>query len=219
MSTDRRRAPRGDGLFVVGLIGRAGSGKSTVARALTRDGGERIEADTIGHEVTDRDPDVRAALVAEYGADVYRADGTLDRPRVAARVFADPAARARLDRLVHPRIVARIEERLAALRGAGFAGVVVVDAALMLDWGLERSCDAVIAVAAPESAQIARLQAQRGWTEREARSRLDVQREQDAFRAAADLTLENAGSIEALERDARAALLRLRARPEGADAC
>jgi dephospho-CoA kinase len=213
MSTpDRpRRAPAGDGLFIVGLVGRAGSGKTTAARAIVADGGAVIEADPIGHEVTDRDPDVRAALIAEYGPEAYRADGTLDRGRIAARVFSDPEARARLDRLTHPRILARIWERLNQLRLSGHRGVVLVDAALILDWGLERSCDAILAVVAPEGEQVARLMATRGWTEEQARARLQVQRSNEAFAAAADLTLDNGGTREALERAARAAVVRLMA--------
>ena len=214
MSTDprARRAPAGDGLLIVGLVGRAGSGKSTVARALAADGAVVIEADRIGHEVTDRDPEVRRALAAEYGEAVYLADGSLDRRRVAARVFADPAARARLDRLVHPRILSRIRERIEALRVAGFRDVVLIDAALMLEWGLERECDAVIAVTAPEEQQVARLMRARGWSEAEVRARLAAQRGNESFAAAADVALENRGEIEELERAARAAVATLRAR-------
>ena len=210
-----RRAQSADGLFIVGLVGRAGSGKSTVAQALAADGARVIEADGLGHAVTDGDPEVRAALSAEYGADVYRPDGTLDRARVAATVFADRAARERLDRLTHPRIVARIRTEVVRLRAAGFRGVVVVDAALMLDWGLERDCDAVLAVVAPESEQIARLAASRGWTEAQARARLAAQRTNEAFAAAADRVLDNRGSREALTQDARAAIAALRAARQG----
>jgi dephospho-CoA kinase len=211
MSTRVRRGPAGDGLFIVGLVGRAGSGKSVAANALAADGATVIEADLVGHEVTDLDPDVRAALAREYGDDVYRPDGRLDRERVAARVFGDPAARARLDRLVHPRLVARLEERLEGLRARGTRGVVVLDAALLLEWGLERACDAVIAVTAPQAEQVARLVRGRGWTEAETRSRLLAQRTDEAFRAAADMTLDNTGSIEDLARGARAAVAALRA--------
>ena len=159
MSTERarpRRAHTGDGLFILGLVGRAGSGKSTVARAIAADGGAVIDADRLGHDVTLHDPEVRAALTAEYGADVYGPDGSLDRRRVAARVFSDPAARARLDALVHPRIMERAWEAMNQLRLAGHRGVVVLDAALLLTWGMERSCDAVLAVTAPESEQVGR---------------------------------------------------------------
>jgi len=212
MSTERpRRGAAGDGLFILGLVGRAGSGKSTVARALARDGAAVIEADRIGHEVTDGDPEVREALVAEYGPDVYRADGALDRGKVAARVFSDAAARARLDQLVHPRILARVWEGLNQLRVAGHRGVVVVDAALMLDWGLERSCDAVLAVVAPEPMQLERLMRSRGWSEDQARARLAVQRTNEAFAAEADLVIDNRGGVAELEQAARAAVVRLRA--------
>jgi len=210
MSTSRRRAA-GDGLFIVGLIGRAGSGKTTVARALAKDGAHVIDADREGHEVTDRDPAVRAGLIAEYGPAVYRADGTLDRAQVAARVFRDPDARARLDRLVHPRIVEKIRADLERLRQQGFRGVVVVEAALMLRWGFERECDAVIAVVAPEAEQVARLARGRGWSEAEARARLMAQDTNEELSAGADVTLDNRGTTEALVRSARAAVNRLRA--------
>jgi dephospho-CoA kinase len=214
MSTERphpRRAHAGDGLFILGLVGRAGSGKSTVARAIAADGGAVIDADEIGHQVTDQDPEVRVALVAEYGADVYQEDGTLDRRRVSAKVFTDPQARARLDALVHPRILQRAWEALNQLRLAGHRGVVVLDSALLLQWGMERSCDAVLAVTAPEAEQVARLIASRGWSESHARSVLAVQRPADRFREAADLTIENTGGVAELERAARAAVVRLMA--------
>jgi dephospho-CoA kinase len=210
MSIERRRAA-GDGLFIVGLIGRAGSGKTTVARTLEQDGAHAIDADRVGHEVTDRDPVVRAGLVAEYGPAVYRADGTLDRAQVAARVFRDADARARLDRLVHPRIVEKIRADLGTLRQQGFRGVVVVEAALMLRWGFERECDAVIAVVAPEDEQVARLQRGRGWSEAEARARLAAQDPREVLSAAADVTLDNHGSADALAVAARDAVSRLRA--------
>jgi dephospho-CoA kinase len=153
---------------------------------------------------------VRDALSTEYGDNIYRADGTLDRPRVAAIVFSDRAARERLDRLVHPRILARIASSLDELRRSRFRGTVVVDAALMLDWGLERGCDAVLAVVAPPAVQVERLVRSRGWTEAEARARLAAQRDNETFRAAADKTLVNDGTVEGLA--ARAAWTRLRSR-------
>ncbi len=225
MSTERARRPRADdGLTIVGLVGRAGSGKSSVARVLAADGAVVLAADALGHAVTDGEPEVRAALAAEYGADVYRADGALDRAKVAAKVFADPAARARLDALVHPRIVRRLRAELDRLRAGGWRGVVVVDAALMLDWGFERECDAVLAVTAAEADRVARQTRARGWSEDETRARLAAQRTDDAFAAAADETIDNRGSEADLARAARAALARIVARRqrderEGAGTC
>jgi dephospho-CoA kinase len=203
MSTSARRPPAQDGLYIVGLVGRTGSGKSTVAQIFAERGAAVLEGDAIGHEVTDHDPEVRSALIAEYGPGIYRPDGALDRGAVAARVFGDREARARLDRLVHPRLVDRIRARLDRLRADGYRGLVVLDAALLLEWGLERWCDLVIAVTAPERDQIERLMRARGWNEDEARRRLSVQRSDAEFAAAADATIENAGSFPDLERAAR----------------
>jgi len=157
---------------------------------------------------------VRAALATEYGADVYGPAG-LDRARVAAVVFRDAAARDRLNRLVHPRIVARIHRELDALRARGFRGTVVVDAALLLDWGFERECDAVLAVDAPRDSQVARLVAARGWTPADVARRLDAQRPPEWFAARADVTLVNDGTPERMERAALEAVDRLRAAQKG----
>ena len=209
MRTSARRGPVDDGLFIIGLVGQAGSGKSTVARALERDGAVVIDADQLGRDIVNGDPEVRAALAAEYGPDVYGASG-LDRQRVAAVVFRDPEARERLNRLVHPRIVDRVREQLDALRRRGYHGVVVVDAALLLDWGFERECDWLVAVVAPRAAQLERLRAQRGWSAEEASLRLDVQQPAAVLAAAADVTLDNTGRPEDLEVAAREALRRAR---------
>jgi dephospho-CoA kinase len=200
---------------VLGLVGPAGAGKSTVARALERDGARVLDADRIGREIAERDPEVRAALSAEYGAAVYRADGSLDRGAVAARVFTDPAALARLNRLVHPRIVARLREGIAAAAREGFDGTLVVDAALLLDWGFERECDAVLAVIAPEALQVERLVAARGWTEEQARQRLANARDAEGFRAPADAVVVNDGSEAAAVAAARAVVAELAERRRG----
>ena len=199
-----RRARGADPLWIVGLVGRAGSGKSTVASAFRERGFPVLDADRIGHEVTDGDPTVRAALAAEYGPDVYREDGALDRARVAAKVFADPSARARLDALVHPRILAILRARIAALRDGGHRGPVIVDAALLLKWGFERECDLVIAVEAPEAELLARLARSRGWSAEAARARLAAQPAPELLAAAADVVLVNGGT----ERDLVDAALR-----------
>ena len=206
MSTRVRRPDAGDGVFILGLVGRAGSGKSTVANALVADGARLLEADRLGHEITDGDPEVRAALVAEYGPAIYLADGTLDRPRE------------RLNQLVHPRIVARVRDAIVRLITQGWQGVVIVDAALMLDWHLERACDAVLAVIASEAEQVERLTRARGWSADEARARLAAQRTNEEYARAADAVVENHGTAEALAGAARAAVRGLRAARAGARA-
>jgi dephospho-CoA kinase len=177
-----------------------------------------LDADRLGHEITDTDPEVRAALAAEYGADVYRADGSLDRARVAARVFADPLALARLNQLVHPRILHRLREAIRDAERDDFHGIVVVDAALLLDWGFERECDAVLAVVASPELQRARVMAARGWSREQADQRLARARSNQSFAALADVTIVNDRDEAEATAAARAAVARLRARRERAGA-
>jgi dephospho-CoA kinase len=177
---------------VVGLVGPAGSGKSTLARALEGPKTLLLDADRMGHQIANHNPEVRAALIAEYGPAVYRRDGGLDRAHVAARVFSDPAALARLNALMHPRIV---EWLLASIGNTGyFQGTVLVDAALLLDWGFEKECHAVIAVTAPRQLQLERLRKSRGWDDAEVARRLAVARSNAEFEAAADKVVENDAS-------------------------
>ena len=187
-----RRAPVA-GPFVLALVGPAGAGKSTIARAFAERGARIVDGDRLGHEVTDHDPEVRAALIAEYGPDIYTSAGPLDRRRVAERVFADPAALARLNALVHPRILTRFREAIAAAHAPGGPDLVVIDAALLLDWAFETECDAVLAVLAPEPQRVARLVATRGWSEAEARRRLAAARSAESFAAHADAVVMNEG--------------------------
>jgi len=209
VSRARRTRPVGAAPFVVGIVGPAGSGKSTLARSLAGPRTRVLDADRFGHEITDGDPRVRAALSAEYGDSVYRADGTLDRARVGAHVFSDPAALARLNALVHPRIVERLRAGIATAAGLD---TVVVDAALLLDWGFERECDAIVAVVAPRAQQIARLRRARGWSEDEAVRRLSTARSNDAFEALADDVVVNDADEAAAVRAIHDAVGRLRAR-------
>jgi dephospho-CoA kinase len=176
---------------VLGLVGPAGAGKSTVARAFAAQGARVVDADRLGHEVTQHDAEVRAALIAEYGETVYRSDGTLDRAQVAERVFRDPAALQRLNQLVHPRILTCLRGAITEAESEGYTGALVFDAALLLDWGFEAECDAVLAVLAPREQQIARLTRTRGWTADEAARRLSAARSDDSFRALADHVVMN----------------------------
>jgi dephospho-CoA kinase len=172
-----RRAHRA-GPFVLGLVGPAGAGKSTVARGFL----------ALGARIVDGD-----ALIAEYGEHVYRSDGTLDRAQVAAKVFRDPAALERLNQLVHPRILAQLRAAITNAEATRSHAALVLDAALLLDWGFERECDAVLAVLAPRSQQITRLVATRGWHAEEAERRLQAARTDDSFRSLADHVLMNDG--------------------------
>ncbi len=180
----------------VGLTGGIGSGKSTVARRLAALGATVIDADVLAREVVAPGTDGLAEVVAAFGPDVLGPDGALDRPALAAVVFADPSARARLNAVVHPRVRDRTEE----LVGAAEPGTVVVqDIPLLVETRSPAEFDLVVVVHAGVATRVRRLTGSRGMSADDARARIAAQADDDARRAAADVWLDNDGPPEAVE--------------------
>jgi dephospho-CoA kinase len=191
----------GGAVFLVGLTGGIGSGKSTVARRFAARGWPVVDADEVAREIVEPGEPTLADLAARFGAEVLREDGSLDRPALARVAFADDAARADLDRLTHPRIAARIAERLAIL-GAEQADdgslIAVVDHPLLIETGQAGRFDAVVVVLAPEEVRVARL-TDRGLDEADARARMRAQTDDDRRRAVATHVIDNDGELADLE--------------------
>jgi dephospho-CoA kinase len=178
----------------VGLTGGIGSGKSTVAALLAGHGAVVVDADRIAREVVEPGTAGLAAVVAEFGEGVLAPDGSLDRPALAAVVFADPAARARLDAVVHPLVRRRAAELMAGLPDDA---VVVQDVPLLAETGQAGSYDLVLVVEADPETRVARLVA-RGLAADDARARIAAQASDEQRRAIADVVLDNRGTPEQL---------------------
>lgn len=181
----------------VGLTGGIGSGKSEVARRLAALGARVIDADELAREVVARGTPGLAAVVESFGREVMAADGSLDRARLAATVFADEAARERLNAIVHPLVRAETAKRFAA---APPEAVVVHDVALLVETGLIPSYDVVVVVEAPLEQRLTRLTTHRGLSEADARARIGAQASDEKRRAAAHVVIVNDGSVEELDR-------------------
>jgi dephospho-CoA kinase len=189
-------------VLVIGVTGRMGTGKSALCAILARrDGCAVVDADRLGHRALE-DPDVRAALVARFGSRILGEDGKIERPRLAGLAFQGSASLRALNEIVHPWIVRRVQEELAALRAGGTVGIVLLDAALLLDWKDAIACDGVVVVRCPEAVAIARLTA-RGMSEAEARRRLAAQAPEETLIGQADWIVENGGGPADLEREAQ----------------
>jgi dephospho-CoA kinase len=178
----------------IGLTGGIGSGKSTVSRLLGEHGAVIVDADAIAREVVAPGTQGLAAIVEAFGAAVLAADGSLDRPRLAAVVFADPEARGTLDGIVHPLVRARARELEAA---APPGAVVVHDVPLLAETGQGSAYDVVVVVEADPDMRVARL-VERGLTAEDARARIAVQATDEERRAIADVVLDNSGTPEEL---------------------
>ncbi len=188
-------------MYLVGLTGGIGSGKSTVAQRLAALGCEVIDADAVAREVVQPGEPTLRDLAERFGPTVLHEDGTLDRQALARVAFADDDARADLDRITHPRIAARIAERIAQIGAAADATgdeVVVVDHPLLIETGQTGRFDAVVAVLADEEVRVRRLVGARGLDEEDVRARIRVQADDRQRRQAATHILHNEGSLEEL---------------------
>jgi dephospho-CoA kinase len=179
----------------VGLTGGIGSGKSTVAEMLRARGAVVIDSDELAREVVEPGTPGFDAVRAAFGAGVVT-EGRLDRAALAAIVFADPDRRAELEAIVHPEVVRRVGEIVAA--HADTDDVVVLDSPLLIETGRHRDVELVIVVSAEPETQIGRLVA-RGMDRADARARLAAQMPLAEKAEVADVVLDNEGSLDELE--------------------
>jgi dephospho-CoA kinase len=186
---------------VVGLTGNIGTGKSTVTQMLSELGAEVIDADKVAHEVMQAGTPVHAEIVEAFGRELLSSDGEIDRKRMGALVFADPAALARLEALTHPATITAIGHRI----GISSAPVVVVEAIKLIESGMAAVYDSVWVVTCTPEQQIRRIMAQRGLSRQEAEQRVRAQPSQAEKIAYADVVIDNSGSLSRTRKQVRAA--------------
>ncbi|SEN67419.1 dephospho-CoA kinase [Actinacidiphila rubida] len=189
-------------MLTVGLTGGIGAGKSEVARLLASYGAVLVDSDRIAREVVEPGTEGLAAVVAEFGTEVLAPDGSLDRPRLGAIVFADEERRKALNAIVHPLVGRRSAELQQA---AGPDAIVVHDVPLLTENGLAPLYDVVIVVDAAPDTQLDRLVRLRGMTADEARARMAAQATREQRLAVADVVIGNDGPLDELEPQVRAA--------------
>ena len=183
----------------IGLTGGIASGKSLVSQQLAERGAVVVDADEVGHEAYRRGTETHRAMVDAFGPQVVGPDGEIDRRALGAKVFADPAARRRLEEIVWPAMRRLMEDRLAELRAQG-SSVVVLEAALLIEADWLPLVDAVwLVTASPETAR-ERLVQRNGLTAEQAEARLRAQLSNEKRRPYADVVIENDGSLEELRR-------------------
>ena len=181
---------------VIGLTGRIGCGKSTVAGMLHEQGAATLDADEIARDVRETDPNVRAAILARFGS--------TEPPVLARAVFNDRAALADLEAIVHPAVRDRVRDRLQALAVAG-TEVAVVEAIKLLESPLRERCDQVwVVTCRPEDAD--RRLAERSMPKDEAHRRMANQMPAEEMGAAADVVIDGSASLPETRRDVERAL-------------
>ena len=197
-------------MYRVGLTGGIASGKSTVSRVLSERGAVVIEADVVARSLVEPGSPLLAELTAEFGDGVLQNDGALDRAALGRIAFASEERLARLNEITHPPLVARLITLVedAERDSAGTGGVLVVDAALLVEWDILDLFDTVVVVDAPIEVRIERLVAN-GLTEDRARERMAAQLPSEELAQRGDIVIDNSGTLDDLRRAANQLALRL----------
>jgi dephospho-CoA kinase len=191
--------------MVLGIMGGYCAGKDAVARLLSLRGFSVIDVDAVGHEVL---AGKAAEVVSAFGQAVRAADGGVDRKVLGGIVFSDPAARLRLEKIVHPRMVEKVEETVASARGD-----VALNAAILFRMGLGSLCDAVLYVTAPLLKRLARALRRDGISLPDAVRRIFAQRgiRPKSHDAGVDIySIRNRGTLGSLERSVLETLGRIK---------
>ncbi|AZG43837.1 dephospho-CoA kinase [Gordonia insulae] len=175
----------------LGLSGGIGAGKSTVAKTFIERGGYHIDADKVAREVVEPGTPGLAALAEAFGDEILAADGSLDRPALAAKAFVDDEQRKKLNSITHPLVGARTQELLEA---APADAIVVQDIPLLVEGNMAPFFHLVVIVHADADVRIDRLTTARGMPEGDARARIAAQASDEQRRAVADVWLDNHGS-------------------------
>jgi dephospho-CoA kinase len=202
-------------MLKIGLTGNIASGKSTVAEVWRSLGANVVDADELARRAVDPGTPAFSAIAAEWGEEVVEADGGLDRAALRRIVFADPAARERLEAIVHPAVAGLREELYREAEARGDAAIVA-DIPLLFEVGLVDEFDVVVLVDAPEETRLARLVGDRGLDPAEAQRMIAAQMSPALKRARADYVIENDGTLTEVRRRARDVWQELERRAEGA---
>lgn len=184
------------GNLILGITGNIASGKSTIAGGFARLGAALLDADQLARDVVAPGSPVLQQLVQHFGNDILLADGELDRERLGAIIFADPAARLALNRIMHPAIGQLAVERLRQLKGRPEFPLIVYEAPLLFEADAEGRVDKVLVVKIDPQVQLHRLMQRDSIDEGVARQKIKAQMPQEEKLARADYVIDNSGTVE-----------------------
>ncbi len=195
--------------LLVGLTGGIGTGKSTVSRMFRDLGCLIIDADLLAREVVEPGEPAYAKIVAEFGKGVLDLEGRIDRRKLGTLVFSDETKRKRLEEFTHPEIRQRQTGILAELVTEGFGGIVIFDAALLVEAGGAQNVDRLVVVYADEMTQRKRLMLRDDISEEEATQRIRSQMPLAEKGKLAHYVIDNSGARQVTERQVKEAHERL----------
>lgn len=175
---------------VFGLTGKTGAGKSTVALKMQSMGFYVIDGDKIARSITEKGKSALKELAKEFGCDIIRSDGSLDRKLLASRAFKDKESTAKLNGITHPIIKAEFEKELQNAENEGYS-FALIDAAALLESSCKDLCEKIIVVTAPKEIRLHRILERDSITKEQAETRMNAQFPDEYYFSKADIILRN----------------------------
>ncbi len=197
-----------NGKPIIGIAGGIGSGKSFVAKLFGELGCLVLHADEQVKSAY-ADPAIRQTLQSWWGPAVFNPDGSVNRPQIATLIFSDSRDRLRLEQLLHPWVDRNRREIMTQAAQNPQIHAFVLDTPLLLETGLNRECDAVVFVDAPDAVRLDRVRQQRGWNEAELSRREKLQWPLDKKREISDYVAVNTAEVDAIRGQVRDILSRI----------
>jgi dephospho-CoA kinase len=182
--------------LIVGLTGGWATGKTLVAEEFKRLGAYLVDADEIAREITRPGTPAYREIAREFGGKIIKPDGTIDRKALGRIVFSDPARLKRLNEITHPRIIHEMEVLIEELKKEHPGEVIVVDAPLLIEVGLDKKMDKVVVVYADEVTQIERIMKREGISREEAKRRIGAQLPTKNKAGLADFVIDGNGGVD-----------------------
>lgn len=196
-------------MYIAGLTGGIATGKSTISGMFRKEGALIIDADRIAHEVVKKGAPAWQKIKAHFGDRILLPSGEIDRERLGGIVFHDARQKENLNRIVHPFVFQKMEEKIEKVRSVNPRAVVILDVPLLIETGMHRTLPEVILAYAPESMQLARLMARDNLAEADAQARIRSQMPIDSKMRMADIVIDNSGSLDVTRKTVRDVMGRL----------
>jgi len=178
-------------MLLIGVTGGIACGKTEVCKVFQKRGATVLSGDQIGKEVVEKNKKVLKELVQTFGENILKQDGTLNRRKLGKIAFATKESRDKLNRIIHPYLLRGLRKRIESLRKKDKEAVVVIDAALIVEWGWEKELDWLIFVESKRKDKIKRLQKQKSYSKKEALDRIRSQLPEIAKKRLADFVIRN----------------------------
>jgi len=196
-------------MILIGVTGGIACGKTEVCKVLRRKGAIILSGDEFGKEVVEKNKKVRNQLVRTFGRAILNKNKTLNRRKLGQLAFASKESKDKLNKIIHPYLLEKLKKRIENLRRRRDLGLVVVDAALIVEWGLHNELDHIIFVESRREDKIRRLHKHRGYSREEALDRIKSQLPETAKKKLANFVIINDKGLPELKKKAEKVFSRL----------